>query len=310
MRLYKLGGEYLHYLQYELRFKDIQKRRDRFWRIAHFWGNIRIKSLRLEHISKLKESYVRQNLTPAYINANLFVIRSFLRWCLEVRNISALEPTRIKTVKNPFKKVSYLSKEQVKIMLGAINTKHKYGVQCMAMILCLLSSGVRRSELVSLNRNSIHIKSGTAFITGKGGKNRMIIFKPWALKWVKLHLKNRTDTNEALFIAFSSNQKNGQCARLKPGGLNHYLQEISKKVGFKITPHEIRRTAATLLQFEGMELYDVKTFLGHENIATTQKYLGVNFESFKKNYKKFMKISLNSAKIFEKKITPKILLTT
>lgn len=292
MLLHVVVVEFIHHLTFEAMYspQTIQSYRKRLGKFAMFWldrgQNKDIETITVEDVLAYRKELIERKCKPSYICTITLVLRSFFRYC-RTRGYHTIEPGQIRLPRVPRQEVAYLTREQVRTVLEAIDTTRKFGVQLMAMFQCLISSGMRISELISLNRDTIDFSTRSAEIVGKGSKKRLVVFSSDALEWVQKHLVGRSDNDQALFVAYCSNNGQG-ITRLNPDGVRHYLRKLSSKLGFKIYPHKLRRTAATTLHFNGMNTEMVRAFLGHENIATTSRYLGVNYEKLKEEHKKYM----------------------
>ena len=154
-----------------------------------------------------------------------------------------------------------------------------------AMIEILYATGMRVTELISLNIEDVNLDDGFVRCFGKGSKERIIPFHEQALKDLILYLeKSRplltNKTEPALFV-----NRRGQ--RLTRQGFWLILKNYAKSIGIEkeITPHTLRHSVAThLLQSGKMNLRELQEFLGHANIATTQIYTHLTSEHVRKVY--------------------------
>lgn len=139
-----------------------------------------------------------------------------------------------------------------------------------ALVGVLYSTAARLSEIVSLNRGNVdHGRTPYAIITGKGGRPRTIHIREYARQAIQSYLRERTDTNPALFVAHSRNAKN---ARLSSTSAHNTVKHAVKALGLheSISAHDFRHFRATQLLREGMPLEVVQEYLGHKDISTTR----------------------------------------
>ncbi len=155
-----------------------------------------------------------------------------------------------------------------------------------AMLHLLYASGMRVSELVSLNLADI-IDDGYVRCFGKGHKERLIPIAPRAALVVKEyltearpHLAHNID-EKALFL-------NRRGERLTRQGLWQILKGYAKsaELGAEITPHTLRHSFATHMLSGGADLRSVQELLGHANISTTQVYTHLTTEHIRRAYEK------------------------
>ena len=156
-----------------------------------------------------------------------------------------------------------------------------------AMLELLYASGMRVSELVSLNLGDINIDGGDVRCFGKGHKERLIPIAPRAALSVKTYLQEarsrlaHDETEQALFL-------NRRGDRLTRQGLWQILKGYAKSAGLdkEITPHTLRHSFATHMLNGGADLRSVQELLGHANISTTQVYTHLTTEHVRRIYDK------------------------
>lgn len=154
----------------------------------------------------------------------------------------------------------------------------------MAIVEFLYTTGVRVSELCSLNRDDIRITSREIIVYGKGAKERAVYMTPVSCMYLKAYLDKRTDDNPALFVSTRKPHD-----RLLPGGVRAMLRKIGMSAGVDhVHPHRFRTTLATNLIKKGMPVEEVKTILGHEKIDTTLLYALVDKGKVKSDLSRLM----------------------
>lgn len=156
-----------------------------------------------------------------------------------------------------------------------------------AILELLYASGMRVSELVSLNLDDIDLEGGYVRCFGKGHKERMIPIYQQAAVCVQNYLKNtrphlvHTEAEKALFV-------NHRGDRLTRQGLWQILKGYAKDAGLdsEVTPHTLRHSFATHMLNGGADLRSVQELLGHANISTTQVYTHLTDEHIRSTYDK------------------------
>ncbi len=244
------------------------------------------QDLKLPDITGFKKAMFQRKLSECTVNAILFALRAFLKFCMEAHQLQVLEPRLIKAVPIPKKKVNYLSKEEINQLLNSFGTNTIAGIRMRALMEILLASGMRISEALSLNRDSIDWEKREASIIGKGNKPRDVFFSERALSYLKVYLEQRKDNNEALFITL------GKVRRWTSHDMSKAFKRYVARAGLgkrKITPHVLRHTAATLMLNNGSDIMFIKDLLGHSDIKTTAKYyLGVDKTALKAMRDKYL----------------------
>ena len=152
-----------------------------------------------------------------------------------------------------------------------------------ALVEFLYTTGVRVSELVSLNIDDISMTDRSLMVYGKGGKEREIYISAAAMVHLKTYLDSRTDDNPALFVSLKCPYE-----RLSKKGIEDFLKKLGKKAGVKnVHPHRFRRTMATNALNRGMPIEQVSGLLGHTRLDTTQIYCTTNQQSIRHSHQKY-----------------------
>ena len=215
--------------------------------------------------------------TQAY---HLIALRGFLKY-LARRGIKSLNPALVDLPKTVRPQVTFLHYDEVERMLDAIPTDTENGLRDRAIIEMLFSGGLRVSELVSLNRDSINLKRREFIVRGKGNKDRPIFISKAAADRVQEYLDARTDDLPALFLNNSQNQNipdtSGDFRRISQRSIQRIVEKYAKLAGITkhVTPHTLRHSFATDLLMNGADIRSVQAMLGHSDISTTQIYTHV-----------------------------------
>jgi len=178
----------------------------------------------------------------------------------------------------PRRQVVYLTPDEYSEFVEAIPLYTGFGRQrrsqfCFrALVETLAATGMRISEALSLNVDSIDLSKGETVVIGKGNKQRTVFFTERALTWIKRYLALRSDGNEPLFTG-------GNGRRLLVTSVHAMFERTNARVlartGKRVTPHILRHTAATNLLQRGCPIGHIKEILGHQNLETTCRfYLG------------------------------------
>lgn len=204
-------------------------------------------------------------------------ISSFFTWMYDEGYIihnpaKALKQIKYtKTVKKPF---TVIEREKLK---NACSTKRD-----LALVEFLYASGLRVSEVASINIDNIDFISREATVVGKGSKERKFYLSEICVEYLKSYINSRTDRNNALFVSTKRPYN-----RLTKEGIESIVKRIGKKAGVSnVHPHRFRRTLATDLVRKNVPIQDVAHILGHADLRTTQVYVCLDQESVKYNYNK------------------------
>ncbi len=269
-------------------------------RLVEFAGDVEVNKINAEMVRKWRlwlNRYKNDNdddlatITQGY---HLIALRSFLTYCAK-RNIETLEPTKIELPKINRKQVTFLDRDEIKRLVDAIDASNEVGLRDKAIIELLLSSGLRVSELASLNRDHVNTKRREFMVRGKGQKDRPVFISEQAAQNVANYLERRADSLPPLFISYSgrsgSQDNSGDFKRLTSRSIQRIVQKYAKLAGITkhVSPHTMRHSFATDLLMNGADLRSVQSMLGHSNIATTQVYTHVTDQHLKEVHEKFHK---------------------
>ncbi|MDD3678849.1 MAG: tyrosine-type recombinase/integrase [Patescibacteria group bacterium] len=250
----------------------------------------KIRSYRL-YLNRL-EGLEGESLKKNTQNYHLIAIRAFLKY-LAKRDIDSLAPEKIELADAKRKQVSFLENEEIIDLLMAprnFTKNENISKRDEAILNLLFSTGLRVSELCSLNINQINLSKSEIFVRGKGGKDRVVFISSEAGTAISEYLKTRKDDFEPLFIHYGGIQdKDGEYMRLTPRSIQRMVSSYAKKSGItkKVTPHTLRHSFATDLLFNGADLRSVQEMLGHSSITTTQMYTHVTNKQLKEVHRAF-----------------------
>ena len=272
-----------------------------FWLRKNNLENLPPHNLTPEHIwdyrvylSRHSPTRYNQPLKKTTQNYYLIALRAFLGYFV-AKDILSIPPEKI-ALSRPDKEkiVRFLSLEQLNRLFLAPNTSNTRGLRDRAILETFFSTGMRISELTSLNKEQIKIKPGMTDlelgIIGKGGRARTVYFSKSALEWLGKYIEARkveNDEEKALFINYRG--KKNAPRRLTPRAIEKNLKKYIVLSGLPITttPHVLRHSFATDLLAQGVDLRVVQEFLGHKSILATQIYAHVTNKRLRDIHKKF-----------------------
>jgi site-specific recombinase XerD len=231
----------------------------------------------------------RNNLKKKTQNYYLISLRVFLKY-LAKSGIKSLPVERIELAKISQRELDLITEEELARLLDAPNPpaggeNELKDFRDKAILELLFSTGLRVSELCSLNRDHItDARAGEFSVRGKGDKIRVVFLSDSAQKAIKDYLNKRTDVDEALFVRVGKN-----ATRLDRRSIERIVKFYAIKAGIakKVTPHVIRHCFATDLLSNGADLRSVQSLLGHSSITTTQIYTHVTDKQLREVHKTF-----------------------
>lgn len=207
------------------------------------------------------------------------ILSSFFSWLEDEDFILKSPVRRIHKVKTAKLVKDTYTDEALELMRDSCTTTRD-----LAMIDLLASSGMRVGEMVMLNREDIDFNERECVVIGKGNKERLVYFDARTKIHLQNYLRERTDSDNALFVTLLAPHK-----RLQISGVEIRLRQIGRALNMtKVHPHKFRRTLATMAIDKGMPIEQVQHLLGHQSLDTTLQYAMVNQSNVKMSHHKFI----------------------
>lgn len=236
----------------------------------------------LEVVGFLAE-LVDKGLSARSSARKLSTLKKFYAWCL-LEKLTEHDPTSlVEAPKLPVSLPKSLSEQDVEALLNAPSQDIAFELRDKAMLEVLYASGLRVTELISLQLEQINLQQGVARVTGKGNKDRLVPIGEEAGYWVEQYVTYARDellnnkTSATLFLSSRGKMMTRQT-------FWHRIKEYAIRAGIsgEISPHTLRHAFATHLVNHGADLRVVQTLLGHSDLSTTQIYTHVATERLQK----------------------------
>lgn len=269
--------------------------------LSRFATDMKIKSVKDISEDTLREFRLKLNRAPGVKvrgqsagtmkkntqNYYMIALRSFLKYCRK-RNIFAISPDAIELAKTGARHLDLISTDELNRLLKTPDLSTIKGLRDKALIELFFSTGLRLSELCSLNRD-LDLSKDEFSIRGKGEKVRVVFLSDDAKSAIRAYLKARKDMAEPMFTDVALNGVSRSDRRLTPRSIERIVKHYAIKAGIskKVTPHVLRHSFATDLLSNGADIRSVQMMLGHANIATTQVYTHVTDKQLREVHKKF-----------------------
>jgi len=210
---------------------------------------------------------------------HVIALRSFLKWLIK-NDYQVMAPDKIDLPKVADRQVKFLSGEEMDRLLNSPSLSTIQGKRDKAMLEVLFSTGLRVSELVSLDRDKVDLDRREFGIIGKGGRARVVFLSTRAADWLIKYLNERKDHFKPIFIRHKGHiepttpdEKMRLTVRSVQRAVKKYVRKAKLTVDASV--HTIRHSYATDLLNAGADIRSVQEMLGHKNISTTQIYTHV-----------------------------------
>jgi len=231
----------------------------------------------------------------ASIARKLAAVRAFFKFLAREQVIAASPAAAVSSPKLEKHLPRILSEEEMNSFLDQMSRTAQAGDRAMvrdrAILELLYASGLRVSELVGLDLRSVSFDDGMVLVRGKGRKERMVPFGSKAKDALAAYLPVREKVlmesrgagpaSPALFL-------NARGGRLTTRSVDRLVKKYIRALGLnvKASPHSMRHAFASHLLDEGADLRAIQEMLGHESLATTQKYTQVSIKHLMEVYDK------------------------
>lgn len=232
-----------------------------------------------------------QVLSAGSINRALSGLRRYLKYLIDMDHPVPIAPDAIKLIRTPRRHPRVAELEAlVRLVEAPMRLEKTLEVQLRnrAMLETLFSTGMRISELISLNRNQIDA-SGKIFIRGKGKKERFAYLTDRAKEHIKEYLSIRTDESPALFIPYRGRNARKEKTRISPNYLQMKIKQYREHLGINVptSAHSLRHGFATYLAEQGANPAAIQVLLGHESLQTTTRYVHASDKYAERTHKQF-----------------------
>lgn len=236
-----------------------------------------VEDLNILVIDNFIDTLSLRGYKPKTIKNKIVVIRSFIKF-LYSKNLIDIRPEAIEIPRTVEVEANFLDEEEQCILIkSARNLRDK------ALIMTILSSGLRASEILNLKEDDLYRRS-LIVSRGKGGKPRVTFIDPLTEKSIReYHHKREVDS---VFVFTNSFGK-----PLSRQYLSRMISETALRAGIKkrVSAHTLRHSFATNMLRKGARIEDVQPLMGHSNISTTRLYMHFTNEYLRERYGMFNK---------------------
>lgn len=236
-----------------------------------------VEDLNILVIDNFIDTLSLRGYKPKTIKNKIVVIRSFIKF-LYSKNLIDIRPEAIEIPRTVEVEANFLDEEeQFALIKSARNLRDK------ALIMTILSSGLRASEILNLKEDDLYRRS-LIVSRGKGGKPRVTFIDPLTEKSIReYHHKREVDS---VFVFTNSFGK-----PLSRQYLSRMISETALRAGIKkrVSAHTLRHSFATNMLRKGARIEDVQPLMGHSNISTTRLYMHFTNEYLRERYDMFNK---------------------
>ncbi|MGO3733095.1 MAG: site-specific tyrosine recombinase XerD [Vagococcus sp.] len=250
------------------------------------WDNID-RYLVLDFLEQLRS----ENKSSATIIRMISSLRKYHQFLRQERYAETDPMQYIDTPKKSQTLPKTLSVKEVEKIIEAPDTSNVLGIRDRAILEVMYATGLRVTELITLQLDDLHLSLGLIQTLGKGDKERIIPLGDVAIHWINVYLdasrpelavKNKKTQEPFLFLNY---QGRGFSRQGIWKNLNVYVTQAG--IEKEVTPHTLRHSFATHLLENGADLRVVQELLGHADISTTQIYTHISKKRMADVYKEY-----------------------
>lgn len=244
---------------------------------------VKIKYVHYNQIRNWIVSMVNSGLSNRSINRKISSLKSFYKFLQKIEEIKTNPLSKHKVLKVQKNIQVPFTQEEVNAVIAVTEDKDDFvSVRNRLIVELFYSTGMRRSELITIKERDISFYDKNIKILGKRNKERFVPLLPSVLHTLEIYLSLKKPYEYKGDELFITEKGNKVYETLVYRVINSYFSQVSSKV--KKSPHILRHTFATHLLNEGANLNSVKELLGHSSLASTQVYTHNSLEKIKQVY--------------------------
>ncbi|QIZ07646.1 tyrosine-type recombinase/integrase [Priestia megaterium] len=257
------------------------------WLLDYLEGDLSSEEMTLEVFREWVDFMLNEKcLQPTTVNIRIRTMRAFLRWCYLEELIETPIHEKFKPMKTAEDTIEALTVTEIKTLLNAFDESTYVGFRDKVMVMVLLDSMVRISELLAMRRSNVDFKSGVIKLEAMNTKTRKAREVPLSSKTMKLlkeYMNESEDFGEdLLFLTYDGREMISNTWRTR-------LHEVAEIAGIKkaVRPHVMRHTGALLYIMNGGDPFSLQRILGHSDMSMTRKYIQMTNLDIKRQHNVF-----------------------
>lgn len=220
------------------------------------------------YIAKLLDKPLSKATRATYIRH----IKVFLKWLQENYTVQ-YDYKRVKVPKNPKKNVRIYTSDELMEIFEHIHAESDWlTLRNKCIVALMYDSGLRQSEVCTLERSRVSFSENRMVVCGKGNKERTVPLGSLTARFMRDYMAQCPYTSDKVFVNRHGQPLTGNAVKL-------LVSKLSNELGFELSSHKLRHNFATnycIDQYEvhgQVDIYRLMILLGHEDIETTRRYL-------------------------------------
>lgn len=241
-------------------------------------GLSKVNDIDEEIIETYMERFALEH-SPITCVGNYASLRVFFRFLHKQEYISVYPMKHLHKPKVPKRHARTFTAEEISIILKQPNKDSFCGFRDYVMLCVLLGTGCRRAELIGMNLLDIHNDYNFISIVGKGDKQRNVPVGSQLKRLLRQYVKQREKHMQEVDAFSPALWVTQQGRPLRDSTLSNLFKRIKRDCNIpskRLSPHTFRHTYAKSFLLNGGDVFSLQRILGHEDITTTQVYIGYN----------------------------------
>lgn len=277
---------------------------------------LELENIKISDLNEFRLYIAEKWLSIKTVNAYMITFRSFFKFCRK-SGYKSIDPISVDLNKQKDREVTFLDTAEILRIFDQIDISTIQWKRDAAIIECIYSTGLRISELTSLDKSAINLDTCEFSIRGKWGKIRTVYLTDFAVDRIRIYLQAREellsdkDIFNSLFIRHNWHDKDGKIhninskssqnkdiikktlsneqVRLSRFFITNKIKEYALRANIikDVSAHTLRHSFATTLLTNGADIRSIQELLGHASITTTQVYTHVTNPKLKEVHKNF-----------------------
>lgn len=249
------------------------------------WIDVPLEQVTRDNLVDYVDHLISKKSKPKTINCHISCVRAFYEYLEREDALKVANPVRKGyCLRLPQPLPRFLNDDEVIKLFEVIKTRRD-----RAVFMLMLRTGLRVEEVSRLTVGAVDLKGNKIFVhQGKGGRDRVVYISSDAHQTLVEYLSHRPPTrSKGLFLV-----EKGICrgSPISVRGIQKRIEYYSGKAGLKVSCHQLRHTMATQLLNADTGLSTIQDLLGHQLIATTQRYCRVCNLKVQRDYHRAMEV--------------------
>jgi len=229
---------------------------------------------------------------PKSVEGRIRTLKAFWSWLHREAHIDSNPLAGLPLPKVPKNRIVILEKEQIIQLLRAIDKYTPLGARNYTILLLLIDTGLRISELTCIKITDINLTQGYVKVIGKGQKERIVPLSTYTRKELMKYIKRYRLSLCGIDSSYLFPAKDGD--NISVNSVQQAIRRLAQKVGMqnvKCHPHIFRHTFATMFSVRGGSPEILQLIMGHESFQTTQKYLHPQPQDLRKQHLRYSPVT-------------------